>query len=139
MGAGSTGIFVQGDDVYVSGNDNELAVYWKNGVEISPLTSAFPATIGNAVTVHGSDVYLAGFINVISSANGSAAAYWKNGVETNLTAGTTRDAACAIAVNGNDVYTAGNVGNNAAYWKNKVVTQLSSNNSVAYAIAVVPK
>jgi hypothetical protein len=150
-----SGIYVSGNDVYVSGGSNsyyadkdssiQFAKYWKNGVLIN-LTPGLIEKSGTSITgypmtsgifVSGSDVYLSGYRGY------NQALYWKNGNPVFLTTEQTFGAAAdAIFVDGNDVYVAGNladsIGNNhAVYWKNGVVTRLSNNRSGGYAITVV--
>lgn len=79
----ATGIFVVGNDVYVSGyEENEsgvtIAKYWKNGVatELGP-----GYTTG--IFVKGSDVYVSGYVGITPS----QATYWKNSTEVTLTGG----------------------------------------------------
>jgi hypothetical protein len=150
-----SGIYISGNDVYVSGGSNgyyadkdssmQFARYWKNGVNIN-LTPGlvekngttvvhYPMTTGIFVT--GNDVYLSGLRGY------NQALYWKNGSPVFLTTEQTYGAAAnAIFVAGKDVYVAGNQadasGNNhAVYWKNGSVVQLSNNLSGAYATTVV--
>lgn len=149
-----SGIFISGNDVYVSGGSNayyadkdssmQFARYWKNGVDLN-LTAGlvekngttivdYPMTTG--IFVNGSDVYLSGLRGYYQ------ALYWKNGSPVFLTTEQTNGAAAnAIFVTGNNVFVAGNQadasGNNhAVYWKNGSVVQLSNNVSGAYATTV---
>ena len=127
-------IFVAGKDVYVAGNKNNNATYWKNGTAVT-LDGAY--SIGLSIYVSPSDVYTAGYkVN-----NGyRAAMYWKNGVATNLTdPNDTLDCeANSVFVAGGDVYVAGGIGTTAAYWKNGTLTRLTpgSSNAVANSIYV---
>lgn len=150
-----SGIYISGNDVYVSGGSTsyyadkdssmEFARYWKNGVNInlSPglvekngtTVVDYPVTTG--IFVNGNDVYLSGLRGY------NQALYWKNGSPVFLTTQQTYGAAAnAIFVTGNDIYVAGNQadasGNNhAVYWKNGSVNQLSNNLSGAYAITIM--
>lgn len=64
----------------------------------------------------GPGIYLAG---VGQNSEGTAVAtYWKDGVPVNLAA--IQSYAYSIAVSGNDIYVAGEMGGNATYWKNGV-------------------
>src|SRR5476651_771030 len=71
------------------------------------------------------DIYNAGYIR---AANGHAvAAYWKNGTLVRLGDSTINTMANAIAVDGNDIYVAGNMTNSeqittAVIWKNGIAT-----------------
>lgn len=138
------GIAVNNGDVYVCGYDRYkgAAAYWKNGT-ITKLNT-YNTTDGNttsarAITVAGSDVYVAGY-----ETNGtySVAKYWKNGKAVNLSNGNNDAYATAIAVVGNDIYVAGyeksGVTFIARYWKNGSAVNLSDGNlnTVARAISV---
>jgi len=80
------------------------------------------------------DIYVAGYVYNTSG----QAAYWKNGVAQQVDPIGTTSNANAIAVQGNDVYLAGNAIVNgvmkAVYWKNGIPTVLD--NGAAYGIAV---
>lgn len=83
------------------------------------------------------DVYIAG---TVTAANGKyVAVYWKNGLITRLTDSTSNASALGVAINGNDVYVAGNIAvghaTEAVYWKNGVATILGVN-TVAKALAI---
>jgi hypothetical protein len=148
-----SGIFVSGNDVYVSGGSNisqqgvdssyRFARYWKNGVATelvnglvttTPTHSSYPNTSG--IYVSGNDIYVAGVEmdsdpQVINSLT-LRAMYWKNGVANYLTNFQESTAAAAsIFVSGSDVYVAGyetlNNYTYATYWKNGVATNLTSN------------
>jgi hypothetical protein len=132
----TTGIYVSGTDVYVSGvvagSGAYAAVSWKNGV----------ATIlgngsANSIFVSGSDVYVAGR----SLVNGNyEATYWLNGQPTVLSTSPFNTVANAIFVSGSDIYVAGtdvvNGVGYATYWKNGVATHLSPGAGGASAIYV---
>ena len=65
-------------------NGHSVAKYWKEGTAISlteSLTDGSNSAVANAISVVGTDVYVAGF-----EANGtkSIAKYWKNGVGVNI-------------------------------------------------------
>jgi hypothetical protein len=117
------GITFGGDDMYIAGwvyNNTPgswQATYWKNGVA----TTLPEGWLANAITVNGSDVYVAGTTGNTAT---SVAAYWKNGVITKLPEGFNAN---AIAINGTDVYVGGITINGAAItWKNGVATQLGT-------------
>jgi len=113
-------IAVSGNDVYVAGqvagSNHDIAVYWKNGVEID-LTDGSNEAGANSIFVQGTDVYVAG-------QDGAAAMYWKNGMPVVLDANAT---VSNIVVLGADVYVAG--------WKYKT-TQIDSTHSVVYPVAL---
>lgn len=139
---GTSGIFVSGNDVYVSGFEATAypsltwqALYWKNGV----VTNLTPGSINAAaysIFVNGQDVYVTGYQYID---NVSRATYWKNGVANVIGNTQGPSSSTGIFVNGNDVYVAGSetVGGTvyATWWKNGAATHLGTG-GVAYAIAV---
>ena len=127
---------VNGSDVYLAGSlaNNQSPVYWKNGVVAA--VSGGASTGLNAMAVDGSDIYFAGTTvgPIKGGANGSVATAWKNGVSTRLTDSSSPSSnAWGMALNGPDVYIAGNGG----YWKNGMLTQFGSTAETA-GICVVP-
>jgi uncharacterized membrane protein len=149
-----SGLFVSGNDVYVSGGTTwdvvSHAAYWKNGVRadlgnnliyFGPTNSTgFPQTTSVYVSA-GKDVYVTGTQTTIVGT--SLAIYWKNGKPAFLSTDSTEaSAAYAASVWGSDVYVAGwqNVGaySRAMLWKNGVATPLTSGNeaSAAYAMTI---
>ena len=132
----TTGIYVSGTDVYVTGVVSGFfvsqAVFWKNG---------FATILGNgsanAIFVSGSNVYVAGY-SIINGVN--VATYWVNGQPRALSSSTQSTVANAIVVSGSDIYVAGvdeeNGVSYATYWKNGVATHLSPGTGSAYAIYV---
>jgi hypothetical protein len=83
------------------------------------------------------DIYIAG---TVRATNGKyVAVYWKNGVINKLTDSTADASALGVAINGSDVYVAGNhsVGHaiEGVYWKNSSATVLGLN-TVAKALAI---
>ncbi|HXB34114.1 MAG TPA: hypothetical protein VNV35_11860 [Puia sp.] len=141
----STGIYVAGSDVYVSGlqqtaGEGPVAIYWKNGSPVFLSTDSLSGSVANAVFVSGSDVYVVGWQNIN---NYSRAMLWKNGMATALTGNDTSSQANSVIVAGNDVYVAGVswvAPNNyvATYWKNGSPVYLTdpSYSTIAYSIAV---
>jgi hypothetical protein len=144
----ATFIGVSGMDVYVGGLIHDVIsqtsnstsygnqpVYWKNGTP-----NLLPkATSITGIAFNGSDVYIAGSVvspnkfTGVGMGNGSVAAYWKNGTLCDTLAYPAiylpaySSAASAIAVNGNNVYTAGST---AIYqpemWQNNTPTILAN-------------
>lgn len=135
-----------GSDVYVAGssmlqvpqNSNSVAGYWKNGVpQMLQIATGDNNIDITSITVSGSDVYVCGGILTTAQGFGYIAAYWKNGVQYKLaTPANGSSYARAMAVQGNDVYVAGQIGSNGAYWKNGIGNILSADNASVYAIAV---
>ena len=117
--ATATSITVSGNDVYVSGSQQEqlspfggwsnvFAEYWKNG-SLVKLTDGSKNTYTSSIAVSGSDVYVTGsdMVRMPDSDIESVAKYWKNGTLANLSDGSTAAEANAVAVSGTDVYVAG--------------------------------
>jgi hypothetical protein len=119
-------IFVNGNDVYVAGEENNKAIYWKNGQAVIVGNSNSSA---NAIIVINNDIYVAG-------KSGNMATYWKNGQEIILSEGV----ATSIFFDSNDIYVAGfnrinNVYSVAKYWKNGQEIILT-NGSLAFARSI---
>jgi len=127
-------------DIYVSGSENGVPVYWKNGQAI-PLDNGPSYYSGSSITVVGNDVCVAGMKSGLMW-NEYAGKYWKNGQEVTLgnIAG-----ASSIALSGNDVYVAGweyiatgfGAVAVAKYWKNGQPVSLTNGASQAYANSIV--
>jgi hypothetical protein len=118
----ATDITVNGNDVYVA--DNSVA-YWKNGVHTKmTLGNNIVTGISNGIAVSGNGVYLTGF--GFTANQETVATYWKNDGTTNVTSQVSLSApsngassGAVIALNGSDVYIAGQFANNYnSYWKN---------------------
>ena len=132
-------------DIYVTGIENGIAKYWKNGQEIV-LNSTYPNSTANAIVVVGNDVYVAGADldkqgqAALATYTNNKAKYWKNGQEVILTAPYGGGAA-SIAVDGNDVYVAGwdygGTKMKAIYWKNGQPVYLSDGTTDAKATCIV--
>ncbi len=158
QGGFPTGMFVLGNDVYVSGygNDNgSQAKLWKNGVATILDKVATGNISANDVFVAGNDVYVVGekqlnTYNSFFNFYPSVAVLWKNGVATNLTNGNTKANATSVFVSGSDVYvcgyefihmynTSGGGTNNAKIWKNGVtgVVSKTNNNLIPTSIFVI--
>ena len=132
----TTGIFVNGDDVYLSGlRGYYQALYWKNGSPVFLTTEQTYGAAANAIFVSGNDVYVAG--NLADASGNNHAVYWKNGTVTQLSGNLS--GAYAMTILNGDIYVAGvdYIGGTgyATYWKNGVPTHLGSN-GFAKAIAV---
>jgi len=133
------GIAVSGSDVYVCGSqsvpDDEVrgvAVYWKNGRQITLSTVASEAF---GIAVSGNDVYVCGYAMAYPSYLLSAV-YWKNGQLITLAQNAE---AVGIIVSGNDVYVCGNVyddddNSTAVYWKNGKQIELGTGEASGIAI-----
>ena len=107
-------ITVSGNDVYAVGSEDDIngtdrARFWKNGVLVN-LVNSQSESVANLVEVIGKDVYIIGqeYEN-----NLSVRKIWKNGVASTLQGNIN-----SIAVNNNDVFTAGSQDNTAKFWKN---------------------
>jgi len=132
----TTGIYVSGSDVYVSGYYPESgeghfdfkACYWKNGT-VHLLDDGFVAT---SIYVSGSDVYVSGADSSLKPV------CWKNGVKVALS--TSAGIAYELKVVSSDVYVVGVVNQGgdaiAVYWKNGIVTELSSAGSDALGTSI---
>lgn len=142
------GLFVSGDDVYLSGTNEKGAKtlihgYWKNGEWKSfPYRKNIYTSGMSVITVSNNDVY-AGW--------GYAHGYYKNDtmVELPVFEGAMPEAGVKfIAINGNDVYAGGYCLNKqrnliAGYWKNSVWIPLmpedSTDSSIANSIFIYNK
>lgn len=112
-------ITVSGNDVYVSGRENNgtknVATYWKNG-QIIALTNGINNSYASSLVVSGNDIYVSGY-----ESNGShyIAKYWKNGQANLLSDGIEDVFANDIKVINNDVFVVGrNTLGDLKYWKN---------------------
>ena len=131
----TTGIFVSGSDVYVSGTlSRSQALYWKNGTSIFLTGVGTLGAAAQSIFVAGSDVYAVGYVD---SAAASYAAIWKNGVHKTLSA--YPSTANGITVSGDTVYVAGSENVNgksyATVWANGQATHLGAGGA-AWAVAV---
>lgn len=148
-----TSIYVNGEDVYVTGNvtttnaglEFQQACYWKNNVKVN-VSHSVSAAGGNkamveAITIIGSEVFAVGNI-ATAVGSPSRIVLWRNGISSfvSATSSSVYYYATSISVFNNDVYVSGNGlirgDSKAALWKNGVVTELSSGLSeVATVIA----
>lgn len=112
-------------DVYIAGQKDGHACYWKNNQEQLLNDNGFPDSQATKIIVSNNDVYVLG-----KSSNGTDI-FWKNNSATNLTeafstANHIVDNIGDMEINGTDVYFSGQVINNVnsfetfhmAYWKN---------------------
>ncbi|CAM3735883.1 hypothetical protein MUGA111182_06195 [Mucilaginibacter galii] len=120
--------FDKDQDIYIAGDENNTATYWKNG-EAVRLTDLNNFSHASGIAVFGNDVYVSGYKtnnkdavyesgssqhtvvtdskNKVPQRNGTIAGYWKNKKFMDITDGTVNAEASSIAVIGNDVYVAG--------------------------------
>jgi hypothetical protein len=116
-GARATGVYVSGEDVYVSGDKSGATIYWKNG-EKTDLTSS--DTFGDGATgiaAVGSDVY------VIGKSKGNMT-IWKNSEADHVGDGQFAFIYDIVVAEG-AVYAVGNTGDELAYWKNGEKTKIA--------------
>jgi hypothetical protein len=125
-------------DIYVAGEQNGVATYWKNGQPVS-LTGSLLHSTATSIAVVGSDVYVVGLEGEFGFAY--VAKYWKDGQEVDLTGGTSEAGATSIAIVGGNVYVAGweDKGSKtvAKYWKNSQPVYLTDGFTDAYATCIV--
>jgi hypothetical protein len=148
----ATGIFVSGNDIYVSGFDHGswpggYVFYWKNGVKTTVTQPFEYDQYSSGIFVSNNNVYVVGgsyAINYQEPNTYHYGEYWKNGVGYSLDSSVVDSAHFkatlfpqmdGIFVNGNDVYCSGfidsiitpyqNIATQAAYWKNGSVVRLS--------------
>lgn len=121
---------------YIAGTSGDTAVYYVNGKEYT-LTSGADSAAATAITVSGSDVYVAGYE---LDGGTKVAKYWKNGVATILSNTVENTVANAIVVVGSNVYVAGTITegpfSTAVFWKNGTMLLLTTpgRNGAANAI-----
>ena len=124
----STGIAIQGSDIYVSGSQMGGAahstVYWKNNVA-TRLPTDIESYAAKNIVFQGGQLYIP-VTNIFSSAENTVANYWKNNVPVSLADGTIKINAIAIAVSGSDVYLACSTPQGQGYFKNNKLTLLPS-------------
>ena len=127
-GSFAMGLYVNGTDVYASGNkftgvSTYLPAIWKNG------TVSYPSAIKGvvqAIFVYNNDIYATGYELIGSQRIGKL---WKNGVATTLGNGTNTSFGNGVYVYNGDVYVAYtesvNGTNVAKYSKNGIATALT--------------
>lgn len=124
-------------DVYVTGQYNGQACYWKNNQLILLDNSSLSFSVATKIMLAGNDVYVFGYS---TGPINSVFLYWKNGVLTNLNylLNPNNESIFNVSdmyINGNDLYFCGNSGNTSAasknicYWKNGLKTILNSNDA----------
>lgn len=135
---GTSGIYVQGNDVWVSSTKIQvpsggvnLAGYWKNGIW-NQLGSGIIDSHASGIELEGADVYVGGYENY-------KGCYWLNGVRNDFT--TPNSNIYGMQFYEGDKYFVGIYSNsifNACYWKNGTLVDLSdhTNSSVATCIFV---
>lgn len=141
-------ITVDNGDVYIAGNLDNKAVFWKNGNVVHLLADTTFGThdlsIANSICIDKSNIYIAGILNMSYAGYQpnfqSIAAYWKNNKVVRLTKDT-GSIANSIVVSGSDVYVAGAIFGSdgltrAAYWKNSRLAILNAKYSIAKSIVV---
>jgi hypothetical protein len=133
----ATGVYVDGNDVYVTGSESiltssglSLGRVWKNGSVLYTFTDNNFNTLTSSIVVSSGDVYVLGTVNDIPK-------IWKNGIPSDLQNSNPLSfaAATALYVQGSDVYVAGTTvddpaigGSRAVLWKNgAILTELNSN------------
>ena len=91
--SGANSIFINGNDIYVAGTENGIAVYWKNGSVVG--LPGGDADEANSICVFGNDIYVAGYAHI----NGAdRAVMWKNGMITVLKDASENSSATSIFV-----------------------------------------
>lgn len=121
-------------DVYVAGQKDNQACYWKNNQPVLLNSGGIEGPTATKIIVTNNDVYVLG-IGVGSTTLETFPMFWKNGVLTNLknSLGTNEEEVVSITdfeVDGNDVYFLGYTKKtliafddySLAYWKNDVKT-----------------
>ncbi len=152
-GALAAAVTVSGSDVYVlgwaydsvtlsngTGLSGQFVALWKDGVLSFPVGETIFGA-GAAITVSGSDVYLAGqaFLDPSMPAT-QQAAVWKNGTLTQLSSN--QGQVYGVAVAGQDVYVAGAVSSadgrnvDATVWKNGTASDYSGTSDLSFATGV---
>ena len=132
-------MYIEGTHVHAAGHSYistsyHEGRYWYDGAE-TPIQNTYLATkdvIVNAMTVSGTDVYLAGYCSNNETVSYAVAGYWLNGIWNPLTNiyGSYLSLAYAILVDGTDIYVGGfsrdSSGKNIpGYWKNGTWNPLS--------------
>ena len=130
-------VYVSGNDVYVTFNENGIPKLWKNGIATALSDGSKQVTV-TSVSVHDTDVYLGG---QEGNAYYNFAKLWKNGVVQTIATGfaAVRTDQSLVYTSGNDVYVLFQTTDQSDFrftelWKNGVVTKpLVTPNSYAQA------
>jgi len=125
-------------DVYVAGQKDNQACYWKNNQPVFLDSNGFTGPSANKIIVSNNDVYVLGIgIGATTTALENVPMFWKNGLLTNLKASLSTDEEQVMTITdmevvGNDVYFVGYTKKpiiafddyTLAYWKNGVKTEV---------------
>jgi hypothetical protein len=130
---------VNGSDIYVAGQEGNVAKYWMvdlndNIVTTFSCTDISPSCI-YSIFVSGKDIYMAGVENKVAK-------YWIINKTDNsirsclLTDGKEEAKAVSIVVSGLSIHVAGYEGAIAKYWKNNIYTSLTDGNKKSAAASI---
>ena len=121
-------------DVYVAGQKNNQACYWKNNQPVVLDAGEIEGTAASKITVTNNNVYVLG-AGISSTISAAVPLFWKNGVVTNLRTSLSTADEEVVAISDyeileNDVYFVGYTKKTVidfedytlAYWKNGVKT-----------------
>lgn len=132
----SSGIAMQGNDLYISGyqgGNGQYAVYWKNGVP-TKLPNTFSCSAGNNMVFHKGDLYIPA---VYSSSHKDAVNYWKNGVPMKISDPSNSIIAMGIAVTDDDIYVVANTSRGMGYYKSNKFVPDTELQSIVSGIATI--
>lgn len=130
-------------DIYIAGQKNSNACYWKNNALTMLEVTGFNNTSAKKIVVQNNDIYILGNDNSNFNAENNFL-YWKNGVLTNLNSTFSEadfdlDFITDMTVVGDDVYFLGYLKHNVnpqafdlVYWKNGVKTVILQNSVGKY-------
>lgn len=132
--AGDSTTTIQSVDVYVAGQKDNQACYWKNNQPVLLESGGIEGPVANKIVVVNDDVYVLG-IGANTNLLQAIPMFWKNGVLTNLKTSLSNDAEEVISITdfeviGNDVYFVGYTKKrliafedySLVYWKNGIMT-----------------
>lgn len=121
-------------DVYVAGQKDSQACYWKNNQPVLLESEGVFGTIANKIIVVNDDVYVLG-VGVSTNPLQAPPLFWKNGILTNLKTSLSTDTEEVMSITdfeviGNDVYFVGYTRKTIVdfedyslfYWKNDIQT-----------------
>lgn len=147
-------IFLAGNDVYIAGSENSVAVYWKNGRRIflvpksqhneSDIENPSEDSKATSIAVSGTNVYVAGIQDTLASLFHTVK-YWKNGKAIVLTKQPFDAKTNAfITLNGTDVYLACTIADpdfnyQTIVWKNNTPALVSKSTMRVTSIVVKNK